>query len=199
MRHVENPSERRRRWRRSKIRAQERAEVETDSYCCRPSWIHHPLCSGLPADTVRNKKPLGSSIRRRRERRPSCASFGLYVRGLAPYAVEPRLSRIRSRLGSTGPGHPLGSLDLSGQRHICRMDASPNEASTYDCTTGSHFVKLCSAKVWHGLRLRLEPMRDTWFDIDHRRGDEDFGRYRACGTTKSCNDAHEKRACWSGR
>ncbi len=51
----------------------------------------------------------------------------LDVRGSAPHAVEPRLSRIIYRLDSTGPGHPLGSLDLFGQRRICRTDASPNE------------------------------------------------------------------------
>jgi hypothetical protein len=71
---------------------------------------------------------------------PTCVSFGLYVRGSAPYAVEPKLSRIRSRLDSTGPGNPLGSLDLSGQRHICRADASPNEDPIRYCTAERCFV-----------------------------------------------------------
>jgi len=86
----------------------------------------HPL-SAAPS-VRRTKKPLELSIRAVEEgRRESLASICLYVRGSAPYAVEPKLSRIRSRLDSTGPGNPLGSLDLSGQRHVCRMDASPNE------------------------------------------------------------------------
>jgi hypothetical protein len=74
-------------------------------------------------------------------RRESLASIGLYVGGSAPYAVEPKLSRVRSRLDSTGPGNPWGSLDLSGQRHICRMDASPNEDPVIEYRRLRLFVK----------------------------------------------------------
>jgi hypothetical protein len=34
----------------------EGAEVEPDYYCCRPSWIHHPLCQAFSSRQDRKEK-----------------------------------------------------------------------------------------------------------------------------------------------
>ena len=105
-------------------RARARAGGGRSRDCRHPFGKSPPLRVRLPHDK-KNRSDLDPAVKTARATggvRSSSTS-----RGLAPYAVEPRLSRIRSRLDSTGPGDPLGSLDLSGQRHICRTEASPNE------------------------------------------------------------------------
>ena len=105
-------------------RARARAGGGRSRDCRHPFGKSPPLRVRLPHDK-KNRSDLNPAVKTARATggvRSSSTS-----RGLAPYAVEPRLSRIRSRLDSTGPGNPLGSLDLSGQRHICRTEASPNE------------------------------------------------------------------------
>ena len=74
----------------------------------------------LPS-SIAEHHPLSRKAKSRSDPDPAAKEAGarsawafLYVRGLAPCAVEPKLSRVKSRLDSTGPGHPLGSLDLSG-------------------------------------------------------------------------------------
>lgn len=78
---------------------------------CRSTSRKNKETAGAPRTTVAN-----------RPRRQAASRMLLNVGALAPYAVEQRanspLSRVRSRLDSAGPGHPLGSLDLSGQRPV---------------------------------------------------------------------------------
>src|ERR1700736_1803622 len=83
-----------------------------------------PSIRGIITPLPKSKRPPVHLARRSGSALAAARAEGvlLNVGALAPYAVErgasSRLSRVRSRLGSAGPGHPLGSLDLSGQRHV---------------------------------------------------------------------------------
>ena len=71
-----------------------------------PSSIeeHHPL-SLVPIAAVRSKKTKTARIDDpavKKDGMVLALAVGLYVRGLAPYDVEPRLSRVRSRLDIDG-------------------------------------------------------------------------------------------------